>query len=84
MNHYEDPFLTTTSMSWKVSRDIFLWLNWGFEFEVNHFGPESLPRLFGMNFAIFSVKLAAKTIENRPGPKRKRSFLNHLFSGASC
>ena len=81
MNHYEDPYLTTTSMSWKISRDIFLWLNWGFEFEVNHFGSESLPLLFGMNFVIFSLRLTAKIIENRLGPKRKRSFLNHLFSG---
>ena len=31
---------------------------------------------------LHSLKLTAKAPENRPGPKRKRSYSNHPFSGA--
>ena len=31
-----------------------------------------------------NLKLTANAPENRPGPKRKRSYSNHPFPGASC
>ena len=30
-----------------------------------------------------SLKLTARALENRPGPKRKRSYSNHPFSGGN-
>ena len=36
----------------------------------------------GFLWWLHSLKLTAKAPENRPGPKRKRSYSNHPFSGA--
>ena len=36
------------------------------------------------SWEIHSLKLTANAPENRPGPKRKRSYSNHPFLGASC